>query len=98
MKALPFIRRGIRINATGPGPTVTPLYVATPMWAAHAEGEFLHETGLQPSEPKDQAYPLVFLNSDAARFVNGVILNVDGGLIGAANVGEAHTILVKGPS
>jgi NAD(P)-dependent dehydrogenase (short-subunit alcohol dehydrogenase family) len=95
MRAIPFVRRGIRINATGPCPTATPLYAATPMWDAFGGTEFRAQTGLDPATAEDQAFPLVFLNCDAARFVNGAILNVDAGLIGGALVGEAETILVK---
>jgi NAD(P)-dependent dehydrogenase (short-subunit alcohol dehydrogenase family) len=32
LQAVPFGKRGIRINATAPGPTMTPLMAATPMW------------------------------------------------------------------
>ena len=94
-RAIPFIRQGVRINATGPCPTATPLYAATPMWDAFGGVEFREQTGRDPATPEDQAFPLVFLNSDAARYVNGVILNVDAGLIGGALVGVADTMLVK---
>jgi NAD(P)-dependent dehydrogenase (short-subunit alcohol dehydrogenase family) len=94
-RAIPFIRQGVRINATGPCPTATPLYAATPMWDAFGGVEFRAQTGLEPATPADQAFPLVFLNCDAARYVNGVVLNVDGGLIGGALMGSAETMLIK---
>jgi NAD(P)-dependent dehydrogenase (short-subunit alcohol dehydrogenase family) len=40
------------------------------------------------SRPEEQAYPLVFLNSDAASYVNGVALPVDGGFMGAVATGQ----------
>ena len=39
------------------------------------------------SRPEEQAGPLVFLNSDAASYVNGVALPVDGGFMGAVATG-----------
>jgi len=40
------------------------------------------------STPAEQAYPLIFLNSDAASFVNGHVLNVDGGFVGGVLTGQ----------
>jgi hypothetical protein len=43
-----------------------------------------------PSTAEEQAYPLVFLNSDAAGHINGQVVNVDlgytaGGLLGTVD-------------
>jgi NAD(P)-dependent dehydrogenase (short-subunit alcohol dehydrogenase family) len=40
------------------------------------------------STPEEQAGPLVFLNSDAASYINGVALAVDGGFIGGISTGQ----------
>jgi hypothetical protein len=36
----------------------------------------------------EQAYPLIFLNSDAAGFISGHALMIDGGFVGGVNSGE----------
>jgi NAD(P)-dependent dehydrogenase (short-subunit alcohol dehydrogenase family) len=73
--------RGVRINCTMPGPTATPM-----MESFEKLMKDRLEKAAQPigrfSTPEEQAYPLVFLNSEAARFVNGVNLAVDGGYTG----------------
>jgi len=40
------------------------------------------------STPEEQAGPLVFLNSDAASYINGLALPVDGGFMGGAATGQ----------
>jgi NAD(P)-dependent dehydrogenase (short-subunit alcohol dehydrogenase family) len=40
------------------------------------------------STPEEQARPLVFLNSDAASYINGVVLPVDGGFMGGITTGQ----------
>jgi len=50
------------------------------------------EAAAQPinrrSTPEEQAGPLVFLNSDAASYINGVALPVDGGFLGGVATGQ----------
>ncbi|HVN52156.1 MAG TPA: SDR family oxidoreductase [Acidimicrobiales bacterium] len=76
-QAFPMLKRGIRINAICPGPTDTPLAQANAeMWLGFGS-DFRGELGVEPSSPLDQAYPLVFLNSDAAKAVNGIIMITD---------------------
>jgi NAD(P)-dependent dehydrogenase (short-subunit alcohol dehydrogenase family) len=78
-QAFPLLKRGIRINAICPGPTDTPLAQANAdMWLSFA-GDYREEVGIQPSTPLEQAYPLVFLCSDAASYVNGVVMVTDAG-------------------
>ncbi|MCU1647429.1 MAG: putative oxidoreductase, family [Nocardia sp.] len=72
---------GIRCNAILPGPTLTGIAGPTPNW--DAEGI----TRLRPilslaqniAQPEQMADVAVFLASDAAAFINGAILPVDGG-------------------
>jgi len=83
-----LIKRGVRTNCTLPAPTQTPMMdhfeSATPM-------EVL-DTFSQPigrrATPEEQADALICLNSDAARFVNGVVLPVDGGFMGGVTTGQ----------
>jgi NAD(P)-dependent dehydrogenase (short-subunit alcohol dehydrogenase family) len=76
--------RGIRINCTGPGVTETP--ILDQLRDAYGQG-FLDDIPKplgRVSEPEEQAAALVFLNSQAASYISGQILWVDGGNIGAA--------------
>jgi NAD(P)-dependent dehydrogenase (short-subunit alcohol dehydrogenase family) len=88
-EAYPMFKRGIRINAICPGPTDTPLAQANKeMWLGFG-ADYRAEVGSEPSTPLEQAYPLVFLNSDAAIAVNGHILISDQGYM-SAGLTEAY--------
>jgi len=78
-EAVNFLKRGIRINAILPGPTDTPLAQANKdLWLGFAT-DYRAAVGIEPSTPIEQAYPLVFLCSDAASYVNGVTVITDAG-------------------
>jgi NAD(P)-dependent dehydrogenase (short-subunit alcohol dehydrogenase family) len=78
-QAFPMLKRGIRINAICPGPTDTPLAQANKdLWLAFGT-DFRGETGVETSTPMEQAYPLLFLCSDAAVGINGITLITDQG-------------------
>jgi NAD(P)-dependent dehydrogenase (short-subunit alcohol dehydrogenase family) len=78
-EALSMLKRGIRINAIMPGPTDTPLARANAeMWLGFGS-DFREEVGIEASTPLEQAYPLVFLCSDAAGAVNGITMITDAG-------------------
>lgn len=80
-QAFPLISRGIRINAICPGPTETPLALANEeLWLGFG-ADFCEATGTQVSTPLEQAYPLLFLCSEAARGVNGTIMLTDAGYV-----------------
>jgi len=83
-----LIKRGIRLNCTLPGPTQTPM-----MTEFESKSELsVIAAATQPinrrSSPEEQAGPLIFLNSDAASYINGVALAVDGGFIGGISTGQ----------
>ncbi|WP_019585289.1 SDR family NAD(P)-dependent oxidoreductase [Deinococcus apachensis] len=71
--------RGVRVNAVAPGYTATPLTkrgLETPEWAS----VWLSETPMgRLAEPREIAPAVLFLASDAASFVTGHTLVVDGG-------------------
>ena len=85
--AAPLIKRGIRINALNPAPTETPMMKVFESAAPAA----LIDTFVEPigrrARPEEMAYPLIFLNSDAAAFISGHNLNVDGGWAGSLDAG-----------
>lgn len=86
-QAFPFFKRGVRINAICPGPTDTPLAQANKeMWLGFGS-DYRADVGSEASTPLEQAYPLVFLNSDAAIAVNGHILVSDQGYLNAGLTG-----------
>ena len=83
MLAAEYAERGIRVNGIGPG------FIATEMTAdVRAREEFsqmvIERTPARRwGEPDDIAGPALFLASDAAGFVHGQIVYVDGGLTAA---------------
>ncbi len=88
-QAYPMLKRGVRINAICPGPTDTPLAQANKeLWLGFAS-DYRAELGIEPSTPLEQAYPLLFLCSDAAAAITGHILVTDVGYF-AAGLTEAY--------
>ena len=79
--ATEFASDGIRVNAIAPG------LIATPMTAVHRENpetlaSFLARIPVdRVGEPDELAGPIVFLVSELASYVTGVVLPVDGGLM-----------------
>lgn len=72
-----FAGQGVSINALTPGPTDTPMHVGIP-----SEVKTRIASGLpigRMGHPDDMAAAAVFLCSDAANFIYGASLNVDGG-------------------
>lgn len=87
-QAFPMLQRGIRINAICPGPTDTPLAQANKeMWLGFG-ADFREATGIQASSPMEQAYPLLFLCSDAAAGINGITLITDAGYLSSGITGS----------
>lgn len=88
LSAAHSIKKGIRMNCTMPGPTETPMM----KHFKEASGETVIDAAMQPinrpSTPEEQAKPLIFLNSDAASYINGVALPVDGGFMGGIATGQ----------
>jgi NAD(P)-dependent dehydrogenase (short-subunit alcohol dehydrogenase family) len=78
-QAFPLLKQGIRINAICPGPTDTPLAQANKeLWLGFG-ADYRGEVGVDASSPLEQAYPLVFLCSDAATAISGITMVTDAG-------------------
>jgi 3-oxoacyl-[acyl-carrier protein] reductase len=72
-------KKGIRVNAVAPGFIVTPMTSAVPEKILEIMRE---KTPLRRlGEPGDVANAYLYLASDDAKFVNGAVLSVDGGLV-----------------
>lgn len=96
-EAMSFLKEGIRINAICPGPTDTPLAQANAdTWLAFG-ADYRESVGIESSTPMEQAYPLLFLCSDAASVVNGITMVTDSGYFsaGVTEAFPAATPIVK---
>ena len=87
-EAIELLKKGIRINAILPGPTDTPLAQANADTWLTFGADYRDEVGIEPSTPLEQAYPLVFLCSDAAAGITGGILVSDAGYFAAGMAGS----------
>ncbi len=82
--AMPFLKKGVRINAILPGPTDTPLARDNAdSWLTFGK-DYRAEAGVEVSTPMEQAGPLVYLCSDAAAVVSGITLITDVGFTSSA--------------
>lgn len=82
-EAMDMIADGIRINAICPGPTDTPLAQANAELWLDFGADYRAKVGVAAATPMEQAYPLVFLCSEAASVVNGITLVTDSGYLSA---------------
>jgi NAD(P)-dependent dehydrogenase (short-subunit alcohol dehydrogenase family) len=82
--ALEYARMGLRINAVCPGAVRTALYEER-IFKAHPHLEEIIVTALEPvgrmGQPEEIAAAVVWLCSDAASFVTGQAMAVDGGWV-----------------
>jgi NAD(P)-dependent dehydrogenase (short-subunit alcohol dehydrogenase family) len=81
--AVEYAAAGVRVNAVGPGAIDTPfltryLDAQEDRDAAAAQVRAAHPLG-RWAQPEEVADAIVFLASDAARFITGTVLMVDGG-------------------
>ena len=70
---------GITVNAVAPGFILTDMTAALP---EHLLDQMVEHTPVgRAGSPQDVANAYLFLASEAASFVNGAVLSVDGGLV-----------------
>jgi len=82
--------KGIRVNATMPSPTQTPMMAAFENVVSKEILNLFTIPSGRRSTPAEQGNPLILLNSDAASFISGVCLPVDGGFHGGVQVGAIN--------
>lgn len=76
--ALQVVERGIRVNGVAPGPIWTPLIPST--FPPEHVATFGSDTPMgRPGQPEEVAGGFVFLASDAASYMTGQILHINGG-------------------
>ena len=90
LRAKSLGERGIRINCISPGLTETPLleHVSKTVSREWME-KYLQGFLGRNARPEEQAWPLIFLNSDAASYVSGVNIPVEAGYTAALTTGQA---------
>lgn len=71
---------GVRVNALAPGVIETPMTEVTRNDPQRLDGFLARIPARRLGQPHEIAAPAVFLASDMASYVNGVVLSVDGGL------------------
>jgi len=79
--ALEWASIGVRVNAIAPGFIVTEQTAKGRANPAHYNRVLARSPAGRWGEPQDLVGPALFLASDQAQFVNGVLLPVDGGLL-----------------
>jgi NAD(P)-dependent dehydrogenase (short-subunit alcohol dehydrogenase family) len=88
ISTVPFGERGVRINCLNPGPTATAMMPAF----EESAGKDVIENALgvihRYSQPEEQAWPMVCLNSPRFSYVTGEALWVDGGFLAMLSTGR----------
>lgn len=88
---LALAQMGLRINAVLPGPVETPILVDFEESMGKDALDGVKDLLGRHAEPEDIASVVLFLATDAARWVNGQALAVDGGITGAVVTGVVPT-------
>ncbi|HEY7948030.1 MAG TPA: coniferyl-alcohol dehydrogenase [Acidimicrobiales bacterium] len=95
--ALDLAPKGIRVNATSPGPTSTPMM---PSFEQYMGKDFMDRfpkpLGGRNSTPEEQGHLVVFLNSDAASYITGANFYADGGFSAGMLTGRLDFSVLMG--
>lgn len=74
-------KEGIRCNAVAPGFTATDAIRAVPQWPELEAGALKRIRGQRVGYPADIAALVAFLLSDEGAWINGQVVNIDGGTV-----------------
>ena len=80
------IAKGVRLNCTSPGTVQTPMLEEIEAVVPGDRIDVVSQPIGRRSNPEEQAWVLLMLNSPRASYVNGVDLPVDGGFIASRTV------------
>jgi NAD(P)-dependent dehydrogenase (short-subunit alcohol dehydrogenase family) len=77
-------QHGVRVNAVCPGLTLTPFHLRRAQAAGRTRGDLDREAAEgcllgRWADPREIAYPILWLASDEASYITGSVLMVDGG-------------------
>lgn len=79
--AIEVARHGVRVNGVAPGPIMTEMLLQSSDTVGGVEGWANRVPSGRIGSPDEIAEAVKWLASDSASFVNGAILNVDGGFL-----------------
>ena len=74
-------KEGIRCNAVAPGFTATDVIRSVPQWPELEAAALRRIRGTRVGDPDDVAALVAFLMSDEGAWINGQVINIDGGTI-----------------
>jgi NAD(P)-dependent dehydrogenase (short-subunit alcohol dehydrogenase family) len=74
-------KEGIRCNAVAPGFTATEAIRSVPQWPDLEASALRRIRGMRVGDPGDVASLVAFLLSDEGAWINGQVLNIDGGTV-----------------
>ena len=74
-------KEGIRCNAVAPGFTATDAIRSAPQWPDLQAGALKRIRGTRVGDPEDIAALVAFLCSEEGAWINGQVINIDGGTI-----------------
>ena len=86
-RALAVVGDGVRVNCISPGATDTPMMPEFEKTASPEMIKAFFGPLDRAAKPEEMGWPLVFLNSDAATFITGLNLIIDGGFVAGMMTG-----------
>ena len=95
-RAMQLIDAQVRVNCISPGPTATPMMPDFEQVAGVEVMRAFEGPAGRMAQPDEMAWPLAFLNSDAASFINGCNLVIDGGLLAGVTTGAVDVASLLG--